>query len=296
MAPPTMAPPTTAPPAVPPGAKGLPTGVEIRPRPPRNPKREKPQTWREDKSIVRSGPLHFFRQFCHREGLTCKERPHESYREVFIGNLIEADPEELADTFDSMFSRLPEFHHRYPHLPVAVERVKLGRCRTSGFVQLSDAVLASTAMQMNLFRIRGRPVTVVRPRRYEVPTEGEAIALDVTPLRQMGLLPSLDDMRVGYKTALKRRQLYVGGLEAPGVTEQELRELLDYICVNLDEYNPASGSAVLDMAAFDGKYAFVELQSAQLAGAALRALTSVVIRGYPLHVMLKKSIHRNAVA
>ena len=91
----------------------------------------------------------------------------------------------LRQAFNSFFFAQPSFLERYPGIWDVTLSVNFP-CRGQGkfaFVEFVDDVIASTALCMNGFELRGRPMMVGRPQMYTPPPDGEAPALAVQPPR-----------------------------------------------------------------------------------------------------------------
>lgn len=192
-------------------------------------------------------------------------------REVYIGNLTlgKVTAEVLREALVNLFQSLPAYFLAYPdvHDPIKLINFPSVSQGMFAFAELVDDVTTSTCIQFSGFELGGRPVRIGRPQYYVTPATGDTPPLDVTPLRQSGVIPSVPDNFVfGVLAANRIRELYFGNLLEGEVTEDVLLELLSPICAQLPEYDPVQGPPVTKVSISKCTlYAFVQFQNAEIA-------------------------------
>lgn len=196
-------------------------------------------------------------------------------RECYCGNLAvgQVSAEILKTALNRLFFALPAFVTTYPDLLDAVRGIAFPPAAQGmfAFVEFHDEVLASTALQMSGFELCGRSVKVGRPMGFSNGAYVELQPLDVQPLRESGLLPLMPESPwvpgLGkFMVTNKLRELYFGNLLTGKVDEEVLTELLTPVATELPEYKPEWGPPVTKVEIGNGgTYAFVQLQTAELA-------------------------------
>lgn len=197
-------------------------------------------------------------------------------RECYCGNLAQGQVTEevLRKALNSLFFALPMFMQTYPDVVDVVRSMAWPGQGTGmfAFVEFFDEVLAVTALQMTGFELCGRAVKVGRPQGFSVLGAGDAEPLDVSPLRQMGLLPLIPEEPScagkvpGITVVNKLRELWFGGLQVGSVNESVMFELLTPVCSQLSEFNPDHGPPVTKVTmSSNGTYCFVQFQNAEIA-------------------------------
>jgi len=188
----------------------------------------------------------------------------------------------------NLFLQLPGYVSAYPDRPNPVLSVTIPPGQgTFAFVELIDEVVTSTLILMSGFELFGRAVRIGRPQGYEMPSYGELSALDLTPLRQCGLLPpQAEAISMAHSTVeSSTRQLYIGNLSVGHVAEKEVNDLLLPICLKLPEYNPEQGPPITKIHfAENNMYCFVQFQNAEIASKVLEIFNDMVFFGRKLRV------------
>ncbi|CAK0892591.1 unnamed protein product [Prorocentrum cordatum] len=155
------------------------------------------------------------------------------------------------------------------------------------FVEFQDEMLASTAMLFSGFELCGRSAGMGRPQGYLPPPNGEAPALDVTPLRQRGLLPVAPSNSMCGKNQRegKLRELYFGNLVRGKTSPDVILKLIDPVAKRLAEWREQEGHAVTNVnVGPEGTYAFVQFQSIQLATKIMQIFDGQEVFGRVLRV------------
>lgn len=214
----------------------------------------------------------------------------KSRRECYCGNLAvgEATPNVLWQAIKRLFHALPAFIERYgPDLdPVRSASIPVNGQGMFAFVEFVDDVLASTAIEMSGFELLGRGVKVGRPQGYQSNQfGGDAPALDVQPLRDVGLIPRQPEPVGNLILSKKLRELWFGNLPTGKVDGAIIRELVTPVCLQLPEYDPDFGPPVtnVDMAP-SGVYCFVQFQNAEMASRIMPVFDGTELCGKKLKV------------
>ena len=230
---------------------------------------------------------------------------------IWFGNLLRGtvDGETLNDFLVDLFEKIPQWHERYTQLiakgETAIKQIELnddegGGSRPYAFVELRNEELAATAVALHGAELLGRPIKTGRPTG----TAGSLPPpLDVTPLINLGLVPTLDrimpDGNIKPKNnaqrkgnpvvrAKKQRELYFGNLPVGQIDAEGFLEFLKPTCMSFPCFDPFKGSPpgsptnAINWAT--DKYCFVEFQSEEMATAALSAFAGVELMGRVLNV------------
>ncbi|CAK0888930.1 unnamed protein product [Prorocentrum cordatum] len=210
-------------------------------------------------------------------------------REVYVGNLPYnvVQPDRLRLAFVTLFRELPAYQETYPDVadPIAVLTMGHAGSGSYSFVEFRDPVMASTAMLFSGFELCGRSLGIGRPGAYVPPPGGDAKALDVTPLRQRGLLPKAPTNAMYSQKEAKLRELYFGNLVRSKTTPEAIQKLVDPVAQQLKEWRAETGPAItnINMCA-DGAYAFVQFQSIDLATKIMQIFDGQEVFGRPLRI------------
>jgi RNA recognition motif-containing protein len=176
--------------------------------------------------------------------------------------------------------------------------VSLMPCNTFGFIEFATEELATTVVQFDRIEFMGRPMKLGRPGKIAHQTVFTP-GIDVTPLREKGIIPSpwaQSQWKAGgtqhgvnnqvAKMEQKKREIYVSGFPPNiQVTPQILKDMFAPCCEYLPSYNKALGFPVLGVSIVgDGKFAFVEFQTQQLAEAVIPCFSNIEYLGHVLIV------------
>lgn len=205
--------------------------------------------------------------------------------EVWVGNLAigKVTAGDLRDAFRRLFHGLPEYLAKYPAELEPVTDVffpQVGLVGSFAFVRFLDTVLANTAILLSGLDLCGRAVTVGHCRARVGQERGDTRHLDVTPLREAGLIPFLPD---SFETRLG--ELYFGNLNVGAVDEAVITELVTPVCTLLPEYDPRLGLPVQKVYMGPcGTYCFVRFQNAHMASRVLPVFDGTNLLGRALKV------------
>ncbi|CAK0888932.1 unnamed protein product [Prorocentrum cordatum] len=183
----------------------------------------------------------------------------------------------------TLFMELPAFQEMYPSLgdPIVALTLRSAETGPYSFVEFRDDTLASTAILFSGFELRGRSVGIQRPLGYIPAPGGHAKPLDVTPLRQCGLLPMVPSRG----NEGKLRQLYFGNLARGRTSPEVIMNLLNPVAQKLAEFRAEDGPAVTNISmGADDVHAFVQFQSQKLATKIMQMFDGQAVFGRCLRV------------
>ena len=171
--------------------------------------------------------------------------------------------------FADVFNLLPDYKTKYaalaPYGPI--RDVKLtGEGVNFCFLDFWTEELAATALWLDKIEYYGRLLKIGRPSGYDLSIFTIPPPLDVSVLRQQGILPADSTC----SETRKSRQIYVGNLPPGKISEQLLRDLFEPACRKLLTNSHSSVTPIVNVELHDdGRYAFVEFVSESLANATL---------------------------
>jgi len=169
------------------------------------------------------------------------------------------------------------------------ERIPRAHQEMFAFVEFFDDVVTNTALKMTGFDLCDRPVKIGRPSAADT-VETQSASLDVTPLREAGLLPKSEDDAIQRS---KLRELYIGNLNDGQVTETMIRQLVDSICVELQEFEPQKGLPTKKIVMSATKsFCFVEVQNENMASRLIPVLHNTKLCGRHLKVGRPANLRR----
>ncbi|CAK0888931.1 unnamed protein product [Prorocentrum cordatum] len=210
-------------------------------------------------------------------------------REVYIRNLPHrlVTRDRLRLCLGTLFRELPAFQEIYPNVDDPITAITLHYNETGAysFAELWDDTLASTAILFSGFEFCGKMAGIGRPLGYVSAPGGEAKPLDVTPLRQRGLLPMAPSGSMSCRHEGKLRELHFGNLVRGRKSPEFILNLVNPVAQQLVEWRAEEGPAVtnVNMSA-DGTYAFVQFQSLKLATKIMKILDGQEVLGRCLSV------------
>mmetsp|Transcript_32679 Transcript_32679/g.84713 ORF Transcript_32679/g.84713 Transcript_32679/m.84713 type:complete len:441 (+) Transcript_32679:31-1353(+) len=210
-------------------------------------------------------------------------------REIFVGNLLQGQVNDpiLRQFFKELFSKVPAYASKYPHLLDAgpIVEVQMSSDGKFAFCEFATEELAMTALEFDRIELFGRPIKCGRSNNY-VPSGQTPMPLDVGHLRQMGFIHTMPrDLTVATTGETKKqRELFVGQLPL-GINAQQIRELFEQACMHLPDFRSDLGAPVLNVDLHtSGTYAFVEFQSHGLATSAKGLFHNMEVMGKRLTV------------
>lgn len=233
-------------------------------------------------------------------------------RELYMGNLAAGavDSEAVFGLITKLLQRLPAYLERYPNPSFnPIREVRMGPTGTFAFLEMQDELLVLTALKFQNAEFMGRMLQIGRPSGMGMghsewrDTGPNGPGLDVTPLQREGLLPNptpkpsitpiagMTGLASGIvpnqmaRDLRKKRELYVGNLVAGVVTAQNIRDIFGPSSMQMMEYNASLGDAVVGVnMAPAGNFCFIEMQTEELATAAVQVFNKIELCGKQLHV------------
>jgi len=213
-------------------------------------------------------------------------------REVYVGSLpaTTANVDNVREFFTVLLNRLPAYRAKYSQMGFSpILNVNFGGENGYAFLEMADEILASTVVEFDRTEFGGRQLKVGRPAKTAMGTYF-APSLDVTPLRQSGLIPHVSpNMHAmpGFGSTpaadpleKKRREVYVGNLTMGQVTPEILRELFTPACEILPDYDRSKGPPVVHVNLPEpGKFAFVEFQNEAIANQVISLFDNMDLLG-----------------
>jgi len=238
-------------------------------------------------------------------------------RELYVGNLLQGVV--TADMVKEFFISTLTLAKGYsPTMGPPVACVQMSGDGKFAFVEFRDELMAVTALQLDKVELSGRPLNVGRPAGFIPPSAGlpqptplqlpsglggntgppPSVSLSgpggiqlggttVTPAAG-GALASLLAAAGGAAAKLdnkKQRELYVGNLPVGMITPQALKDLFTAPLRTLPNHDESQGPPVLNVdLASDGKFAFVEFRSEEIAQVALTLFDKMEVVGRTINV------------
>ena len=213
-------------------------------------------------------------------------------REIYCGNLAtgQVTMTNLREHFNQMFYLLPEFNQKYDFLRTTgagcVQDVKISTCGTYAFVTFFTEEIAVTTLEMDKHEFFGRSMRIGRPTGLL--TSIPPPPIDITPLRNQGLLPVKTAAGIANANAAdkKQRELYVGNLEPPAMSPEMIRELFEPACRLLPAFPRTANSPIISIEiGTENRFAFIEFVNEELASTALLVFNQVELLGKRISVM-----------
>mmetsp|Transcript_129917 Transcript_129917/g.296180 ORF Transcript_129917/g.296180 Transcript_129917/m.296180 type:complete len:309 (+) Transcript_129917:3-929(+) len=219
-----------------------------------------------------------------------KGKRERDARTLYCGNLRDSsglagfedvDSHKVSAFFSGLLKQLPEYQAKYGTLPNPVKDVRLGDRKNFAFVEFWFEDLCATALEFNRCGFQGREIRVNRPAGFvEVP--GMAKPMDVSMLKMSGVIPSgppTATVAAVVDPARRAREMYLGNLPEGQMTAEAVRELIAPACLVHPAFNSLLGDPVLGVRMPTTKYCFVELQSPELAQAAVQLFNGMEVFG-----------------
>jgi hypothetical protein len=212
-------------------------------------------------------------------------------RELYVGNLAsgQVSPMNMREHFDQLFMQIPEYVQKYESLRGSgpIREIKLSSCGMYAFLEFWTEEITITAIEMDKHEFFGRSMRIGRPSGFVYTNPNPPPPMDVTLLRQRGLIPAMiAGMVSGDK---KERQVYLGNLPPGVLTTDLIRELFEPACRLLPDFAPLADSVPSPVLSVDfgaeGRFAFVEFVNDRIATCSLNIFNNVEVFGKKLSVM-----------
>jgi hypothetical protein len=211
--------------------------------------------------------------------------------QVWIGNLLQGTitADMLREFLKKMFMAIPEFEERYKGLYDAdsgpIKEVKMTEGNSFAFVEFHSEELAVTCREFNGADFMGRPLKTGTPSHAQNIDLENITPLDVTPLREAGLLPSQhieqNSNRPQQGTEKSKAfELYFGNLPKGQLDVEGMKALVRPASQMLPAYDASLGDPVTSayMNA-DGTFCFIQFQSEALATQAMPIFDQMDLMG-----------------